>query len=307
MGLRRRFVQLAYGLFGDTSLGKEKNHTDEILIPEDERDFSSPILTNYDEASATDFKSHFSGWEHVQESDLPSPTTIEIIYQAGSRAAKFGIFLELAILFADLARSFAINEGFSISFFSDARWQFSIGLISIGHAISSLLNSNGSVTKTRQGSSIKTVWVGSGQLQFGCGPKGISVDNPDKFLYMLQWSKVKDVYDGDDPFDQRKANLRSRSVETDASEAEITKDWEGEIADERGQFLPRYWAPSGCVTVRLKAGDHSRSVEVLLIPKRFFPKSEDSMSWDVFMLHCKRYLAVHNQQRRIRSRTPSVT
>jgi hypothetical protein len=45
--------------------------------------------------------------------------------------------------------------------------------------------------------SLRAVWLGNGQVQFGCGPKGISVEHHHGFTYLLRWEKVELIYNGD--------------------------------------------------------------------------------------------------------------
>lgn len=53
----------------------------------------------------------------------------------------------------------------------------------------------------------RAIWLGNGQIQFGCGPKGISVEHHRGFLYLVRWAKIELIYDNEDlkaPFDPRK-------------------------------------------------------------------------------------------------------
>lgn len=103
---------------------------------------------------------------------------------------------------------------------------------------------------------VRTVWLGNGQLQFGCGPKGLSVEHHGGFLYLIHWHKIEAVYDADDA----------------PPEFEV-----GEWAKDSLRF-------------RLKrTSEKDPNNDEIIVPKRFFGKEAGQLTWEDFLEHCHDY------------------
>lgn len=184
-------------------------------------------LVNRDYPEVGEYKEFFSRWDEYEDDDLPkSETTIvQITARATVRFLKIGIILEVLMFLADLGRSFLKNGGFQPDFFLDLQWQLMLVAVSGLMSIASFYRDKHSkpVIRTVRGDEVKHLWLGSGQIQFGCGSKGISVENPDRFTYFLRWAKVSDVYDDEDPDrDIDRTNLHNVSEEQTVQKS----DWQ---------------------------------------------------------------------------------
>lgn len=122
--------------------------------------------------------------------------------------------------------------------------------------------------------SIRVIWPGDGQIQFGCGAKGLSIENQDSFLYLLRWSKVLTIYDAQDP----------KNIQLDKSHAH----YQAALSTVRGILPAKKWAPKS-LRVRLIPVSDPKSYEPdeIIIPKeRFFGEGQGDSSWKVFLRTC---------------------
>lgn len=116
-------------------------------------------------------------------------------------------------------------------------------------------------------SPVRIIWLGSGQIQFGCGPKGICVEHHGGFLYLIGWERIELVYPNDDQLPQNPFCDRK-----DPRLESIKKCLAGVSRPERGST----WARPN-LRVRLSVvRDANRPAAVeetcdeILIPYRFF-------------------------------------
>jgi hypothetical protein len=123
---------------------------------------------------------------------------------------------------------------------------------------------------------IRVIWLGDGQIQFGCGVKGVSAENQDGFLYLIRWAKVATIYDADDL-----KNLQIEKTHRHYAEA---------LASVQG-IVPTGWAPES-LRVRLKQTSDLRDAEPdeLVIPKKkFFGTGKGDLTWEGFLNECWRH------------------
>lgn len=138
----------------------------------------------------------------------------------------------------------------------------------------------------RLGSEPKPIWLGSGQIQFACGPSGILVKQDDGFRYQLKWEKVKLIFDGD-----RRSELPSNFVRhlrgsDDGRNALRSINAQlGSVRDDgrsRGTLRVRYF---GDLVGKI-------SDDELVVPKRFFMKAEGAIRSQDFLAYCWAYKLV---------------
>ena len=142
----------------------------------------------------------------------------------------------------------------------------------------------------RELSPARVVWLGSGQIQFGCGPKGICVEHHGGFLYVLGWERVHTIYFNDDL-------TRNPYPREDPRHAKVRKSLSG-ISVTR-------WAPA-TLRVRLsRTIDSNRPSAALeppdeiIIPRRFFGRGPSDTTAVAFYEQCWEYrLAAEHADRR---------
>lgn len=114
--------------------------------------------------------------------------------------------------------------------------------------------------------SVRTVWPGGGQIQFGCGNKGFSISHHGGYLYIVDWEKVWFMYESDTGYAG---------------------------ADGEPSVLPigeNDWAPRS-LRIRLRRVTPTTlppwlvdSFDEIVIPKRFFDSAEKAQE---FLDHCR--------------------
>jgi hypothetical protein len=125
----------------------------------------------------------------------------------------------------------------------------------------------------------RPIWLGNGQLQFGCGPKGVLVHYDDGPLFLLGWRKVQCVYDVDGEFDWKVTG--PDGAEVDLSEL-LPEDERQPPDSEPG------WARSS-IRLRLRRANELDPIDELVVPKRFFGNIAGAVTWQDFMRACLLY------------------
>ena len=258
-------------------------------------------LVQDDAPTVDDWRQHTSEWDEYKDEDFPLPK-ISLSRNAVKASFQGGLILVVTgltyFLVEELALPYFVESFVGASPTLDMILKFAIFAFSTGWALRTYIQRGNpqDETETSEGQRIKLLWPGSGQLQFGCGPKGISVISGNRFTYLLHWQKISDIYDESDPFSPEQSvrdrlnqfyfvtdsfpdSLASLYLETMSAEKQVTSGTNGDA-----------------IRIRLhKSSSLQADIEELVVPKRFFSESNDSESWQTFLDYCKAYKVVDKQ------------
>lgn len=140
----------------------------------------------------------------------------------------------------------------------------------------------------RRKKQIRYIWAGSGQAQFGCGTRGISITNSNKFNYLLWWDKIEYIYFEDD---HRHLGFTQFSPwGDDEKPVEVRENLEF-FFPPQGHYsnapTKRNNHTKGAIRIRLVPGYSNQSfVEEIIIPARFFGTSHEATSREKFLRCC---------------------
>jgi hypothetical protein len=283
-------------------------------LPEDHAARASPglqasDLVNMNVPYEEDYKHHYSRWETYRLTDYYPPVPVrEGVDRAlrllpaltGAATSIAGYFTDLLPSPWDLVLLIAINLiGLGIT-----------ALLLLEYEEKSDDQRTGQAVLGRTNRRVRQIWPGYGQVQFGCGPKGISVEHQGGFLYLLKWQKVDVIYESEDPQGRRFGSVgdlrhqRPQAVEIDVEDelkfggaphashncGLLTEEDKGEIL-RRLRILPSRpdgWARKS-IRVRLYLGKGAVLLDELVIPKRWFGAGRGDQTWQRFFETCWKY------------------
>jgi len=125
---------------------------------------------------------------------------------------------------------------------------------------------------------VRPIWLGGGQIQFGCGTRGISAENDKGMTYLLRWGQVDLIYDGDDPSELPFDEVHGVPLRVPPNNAVNPNAPFAAALSSLQTIAASTWAPAS-IKVRLFDGDE------LVIPKRFF-EAREPWRWEDFLRGC---------------------
>ncbi|MFZ1990181.1 MAG: hypothetical protein WAW96_10465 [Alphaproteobacteria bacterium] len=140
-------------------------------------------------------------------------------------------------------------------------------------------------------SEIRPIWLGGGEVKFGCGPKGISVEHDYGYLYLLRWEKVDLIYDSKAPDRPPFTHVENVPLfdSLGVPNPLFADDLIKLAAIAAGQRNSRHspWGSEG-IHIRLLRVDPNAPQDELIVPYRFFERTK-GFNWDDFMRECWAY------------------
>lgn len=125
---------------------------------------------------------------------------------------------------------------------------------------------------------VRAVWLGNGQFQFGCGPKGFSVTHHSGLLYLVGWEKVRAIYDNEELFD------RATSIRLPSDDQAVNEKYLESLCGLTGVE----WALES-IRLRLEPTSKTDLPDEVVIPKRFFGDVGAETTWQEFLWFCVDY------------------